>query len=145
MVILFISFSPFIFLLTKYLLYASSVVLVFGGVIALKKKKKKTVMILAFMGSFGVINPAVEKAAWWNDSELKFWSQTESESGSVMSDSLQPQGLYNPWNSPGQNTGVGSLALLQGIVPTQGSNAGLSHRRRILYQLRHRESPRMLE
>ena len=79
MVILFISFSPFIFLLTKYLLYASSVVLVFGGVIALKKKKKKTVMILAFMGSFGVINPAVEKAAWWNDSELKFWSQTESD------------------------------------------------------------------
>ena len=102
-------------------------------------------MILAFMGSFGVINPAVEKAAWWNDSELKFWSQTESEIGSVMSDSLQPQGLYNPWNSPGQNTGVGSLALLQGIVPTQGSNAGLSHRRWILYQLRHRESPRMLE
>ena len=102
-------------------------------------------MILAFMGSFGVINPAVEKAAWWNDSELKFWSQTESESGSIMSDSLQPQGLYSPWNSPGQNTGVGSLALLQGIFPTQGSNSGLPHHRRILYQLHHRESPRMLE
>ena len=28
---------------------------------------------------------------------------------------LQPQGLYSPWNSPGQNTGVGSLSLLQGI------------------------------
>ena len=25
-----------------------------------------------------------------------------------------------PWNSPGQNTGVGSLSLLQGIFPTQG-------------------------
>ena len=36
-----------------------------------------------------------------------------------MSDSLQPHGLYSPWNSPGQNTGVGSLALLQGIFPTQ--------------------------
>ena len=37
---------------------------------------------------------------------------------SVVSDSLQPQGLYSPWNSPGQNTGVGSLSLFQGIFPT---------------------------
>ena len=48
-----------------------------------------------------------------------------SESHSVMSDSLQPHGLYSPWNSPGYNTGVGSLSLLQGIFPTQGSNLGL--------------------
>ena len=45
-----------------------------------------------------------------------------SESCSVMSNSLWPHGLYSPWNSPGQNTGVGSLSLLQGIFPTQGSN-----------------------
>ena len=31
-----------------------------------------------------------------------------------------------PWNSPGQNTGVGSLSLLQGIFPTQESNPGLA-------------------
>ena len=31
-----------------------------------------------------------------------------SESYSVMSVSLRPHGLYSPWNSPGQNTGVGS-------------------------------------
>ena len=37
----------------------------------------------------------------------------ESESHSVVSDSLQPHGLYSPWNSPGQNTGVGSLSLLR--------------------------------
>ena len=54
---------------------------------------------------------------------------------SVVSDSLWPHGLYSPWNSPGQNTGVGSLSLLQGIFPTQGSNPGLSHCRRIHYQL----------
>ena len=41
-----------------------------------------------------------------------------SESRSVMSNSLQPQGLYSPWDSPSQNTGVGSLSLLQGIFPT---------------------------
>ena len=58
-----------------------------------------------------------------------------SESCSVVSDSLQPRRLYSPWNSPGQNTGVGSLSLLQGIFPTQGSNPGLPHCRRILYQL----------
>ena len=44
-------------------------------------------------------------------------------------------------NSPGQNTGVGSLSLLQGIFPTQGSNPGLPHCRRILYQLSHQGSP----
>ena len=37
-----------------------------------------------------------------------------------MSDSLRHHGLYSPWNSPGQNTGVGSLSLHQGIFPTQG-------------------------
>ena len=54
-----------------------------------------------------------------------------------MYDSLWPHRQYNPWNSPGQNTGVGSLSLLQGIFPTQGSNPGLLHCRQILYQLSH--------
>ena len=35
--------------------------------------------------------------------------------------------LLCPWNSPGQNTGAGSLSLFQGIFPTQGSNPGLLH------------------
>ena len=39
------------------------------------------------------------------------------ESHIVMSNSLQPLGLYSPWNSPSQNTGVGSLSLLQRIFP----------------------------
>ena len=43
----------------------------------------------------------------------------------IVSDSLQLHGLYSPWNSPGQNTGVGSGPLLQGIFPTQGLNPGL--------------------
>ena len=46
-----------------------------------------------------------------------------------------------PWKSPGQNTGVGSLSLLQGIFPTQGSNSGLLHCRWMLYQLSHKGSP----
>ena len=53
--------------------------------------------------------------------------RNESESCSVVSDSLRPHGLYSPWNSPGQNTGVGSHFLLQGIFPTQGSNPGVLH------------------
>ena len=48
----------------------------------------------------------------------------------------------SPWNSPGQNTGVGSLSLLQGIFPIQRSNPGLPHCRQILYQLSHKRSPR---
>ena len=50
-----------------------------------------------------------------------------------------------PWNSPGQNTGVGSLSLLQGIFPIQGSNPGLLHYQWIIYQLSHKGSPRTLE
>ena len=62
-----------------------------------------------------------------------------------MSDSLWPHGLYSPWNSLGQNTGLGSLSLPQGIFQTQGSNPGLLHCRWILYQLSHQGSPRILE
>jgi len=62
-----------------------------------------------------------------------------------MSDSLPPHELYSPWNSPGLNTGMGRLSLLQGIFPTQGSKPGLLHCRQILYQLSHKGSPRILE
>ena len=47
----------------------------------------------------------------------------------------------SPWHSPGQNTGAGSLSLLQGIFPTQGSNPSLPHSRLILYQLSYQGSP----
>ena len=67
--------------------------------------------------------------------------ETEDKRGSVLclnmkvlSDSLRPHGrLYSLWNSPGQNTGVGSLSLLQGIFLTQESNRGLLHYRWIPY------------
>ena len=71
-----------------------------------------------------------------------FFTISESKSHSVVSDSLQPHILYSPWNSLGQNTGVGSLSLLQGIFPTQGLKPGLLHCRRILYQLCHQGSPK---
>ena len=53
--------------------------------------------------------------------------------------------IDSPWNSPGQNTGEGSLCLLQGIFPTQGMNPGLPHCRQILHQQSHQGGPRMLE
>ena len=59
------------------------------------------------------------------------------ESCSVVPNSLRPHELYSPWNSPGQNTGVGNLSFLQGIFPTQGLNPGLPHCRQIIYCLRH--------
>ena len=65
---------------------------------------------------------------------------------SVVSDSLHPMDYtYGPWFSPGQNTGVVRLSLLQGIFPTQGSNPGLPHCKDILYQLSHIGSSRILE
>ena len=59
-----------------------------------------------------------------------------------MSNSLQPHGLYSPWNSPGWNTGVGSLSPLLGIFPTWGSNPCLPYCRQVLYQLSHKGSPK---
>ena len=71
-------------------------------------------------------------------------------SRSVESDSVTPwavacQVSLVHGDSPGQNTGVGCLSLLQGIFPTQGSNPGLPPCRWILYCLSHQGSPRILE
>ena len=51
----------------------------------------------------------------------------------TQSNSLWSRGLYSPWNSPGQNTGVGCGPPLWGIFPAQGSNPGLLHCKWILY------------
>ena len=74
-------------------------------------------------------------SAWSRVSMLK-----TKTSCSLLSDSLWPQGVYSPWDSPGQNTGVGSLFLLQQIFPIQGLNPGLPHCRWILYQLSYQGS-----
>ena len=71
-------------------------------------------------------------------SGLPLPSPSESKSCSIMSNTLQPHGPYSPWNSPGQNTGVGGLSLLLGLFPTQGSNPCFPHCRRILCQLSHK-------
>ena len=70
--------------------------------------------------------------------------ESESESHLVESNSLGSHQLYSPWNSPGQNTGLGSLSLLQGIFLTQGLNS-VSHIAGILYQLCPKGSPGILE
>ena len=66
---------------------------------------------------------------------------TSSVHCSVMSESLQPYGLYPasllcPWDFPGEYTGVGCHALLQRSFPTR-SNLGLLHCTQILYRLSH--------
>ena len=65
----------------------------------------------------------------------------ENESRSVLSDSLRPPRLYSPWNSPGQNTRVGSLSLLQWIFLTQELNQGLLHCSGFFTNLAIREAP----
>ena len=52
---------------------------------------------------------------------------------------VPPWTIQSPWGSLGQNTGVGSLSLLQGIFPTQGSNPGLLHCKWILYQYKQQQ------
>ena len=65
-----------------------------------------------------------------NWTELDWIGENESESRSVVSNSHR---LYSAWNYQGQNTGVGSHSILQGILSTQGLNPGLLHCRQILY------------
>jgi len=65
----------------------------------------------------------------------KLEDKKESESCSVFSDSLWPHGLYSPQNSPGQ----------PGDLLNPGINPGLPDCRRILYQLSHQGSPRILK
>ena len=64
-----------------------------------------------------------------------YFSMYVCESHSVISNSLRLHGLQSPWNSPGQNTGVGSLSFLQRIFLTQELNQSLLHCRQILYHL----------
>ena len=71
--------------------------------------------------------------------------QVESEMRRSRSEGWSPHNIVvkqekSSWNFPGQNTGVGSLSLLQGSFPTQGFNLGLLHCRQILYQLSHWEA-----
>ena len=67
----------------------------------------------------------------------EYWLEAQA-----VPDSLRPYGLHSLWNSPGQNTGVGSHSLLQGIFPTQESNPGLPPCRQILHQLSYEGKPR---
>ena len=63
-----------------------------------------------------------------------------SASHSVMFNSLRPHGLYSPWNFPGQNTGVGSLSVLQRNLPNAGIEPRSSALRGNLHQLSHKGS-----
>ena len=108
--------------------------------------EQKTMIL--FISEFYEPNKSlIQKISDKDSTKRKNYSPTLllSESHSVVSNSSQPHGLYSPWNCPGQNTGVGSLSLLHGIFPTQGSNLGLPHCRWILYQLNHKGSPISLE
>ena len=90
-----------------------------------------------FLTSYTKIN-----SKWIKDLNVRPGNYSyESESHLVMSDSLRLHGLYSPWNSWGQNPGVGSHSLLQGIFPTQELNQGFLHCRGILYQLSYQGSP----
>ena len=69
------------------------------------------------------------------------FSQYTFEDKRISQKVLKEKHVLKQDTSPGQNTGVGSLSLLQGIFPTQGSNPGLPHCRWIPYQLSHKGGP----
>ena len=78
---------------------------------------------LVFCSPWG--HQELDTTEWLKNNNNKFFLQKDIEwflfHAKVKWKSLshvQPHGLYSPWNSLGQNTGVGSLSLLQGIFPT---------------------------
>ena len=88
---------------------------------------------------WNLLDPGTELVSpAWQESPKQ--THRQSRSRSVVSNFLRPQGLnsWNPWNSPGQNTGMCSLSLIQGIFPTQESNPDLLHCKQILYLLSHK-------
>ena len=87
--------------------------------------RKMNVNIISFLLLLVTLSPNRSEVKWKSLSCVSLWLH----------------GLYSPRNSPGQNTGVGILSLLQGIFPTQGWNPGLPHCTRVLYQLSHQGSP----
>ena len=78
-----------------------------------------------------VLGPLVAKS-WLIGKDPDAGKKSESGSHSIMSDCLQPHD-HTVHGILGQNTEVRSWSLVQGIFPTQGSNPGLPHCRRILY------------
>ena len=75
--------------------------------------------------------------------DIKIYVHTKSYTRILPMD-YRPLGSSVPEDAPGKNTGVDCHALLQRIIPTQGSNPGLSclpHCRQILYHLNHQGSP----
>ena len=98
-----------------------------------------------WLPTFAFQSPLMKRTFFWVlvlEGLVLIAKANKSESHSVVSDCLQPHGLYSPWNSPGRNTGGGSLSLLQVIIPTQGSKPGVPHCRwiRILYSWATREA-----
>ena len=86
--------------------------------------------------TYGCESWTIKKAEHWRTDAFDPWCCRRL---------LKDQTFYSPWNSLDQNTGVGSISLLQWIFPTQGSNPCLPHCRQILYQLSHKGSLRQEE
>ena len=105
-----------------------------------KKKKKILKKILKILKK-GRLESG-QNCRWWSEVLCTHWAGDGNLKVKVAQSCLtlcDPMN-YSPWNSLGQNTGVGSLSLLQQIFPTQGSNWGLLHCRWILYQLSYLSS-----
>ena len=89
---------------------------------------------------FSVQSSALSQTTYFKISLGNFESESEMKVGQSCLTLCHPM-YSSPWNFPGQNTGVGSLSLLQGIFPTQELNQDLLHCRWILYQLSYQGSP----
>ena len=83
-------------------------------------------------------------AAWWpRERTSRWWRVKAKVDQSCLT--LWDHGLYSPWTSPGQSTGVGSLSLLQGDLPNLGIKPRSPDCRWMLYQLSCKGNPRLLE
>ena len=87
----------------------------------------------------------IRLSSWFKEKQTTQSLGSEVKVAQLCPTLCDPWTIHSPWNSPGQNTEVGSLSLLQETIPAQGSNPGLPHCRWILHPLSHKGSPRILE
>ena len=84
-----------------------------------KITKRKVLVVFFFQKATKIsnkqLNPPPTRIRERRTNKTQGNSKDQKVKVAVVSNSLLPHGLYSPWNSPGQNTGVGSLSLLQRI------------------------------
>ena len=112
------------------------------GPVGKEKKESERKSCPTFCDPHGLQSMELSKPGHWSGQPFSSPGDLPNPGIKPRPPTLQEESLPVELQGKPKNTAVGSLSLLQGIIPTQESNQGLLHRRWILYQLSYHGSPR---